>query len=116
MLDVGRAATNFVACSRRSIFFRSFPLGGDAFTKALVKGLNLTLAAAEEVKRAPWKARNWHSWDEALQPCLRSLVEEIGRSEKLLGRGRRLERLYVAGGGAQLHGLILRACESALVH
>lgn len=113
VLDVGRTATNFVACSSRSIFFRSFPLGGDAFTRALVKEFNLTLAAAEELKRAPWKSRAMHAWNAALVPVFRNLMEEVGRSEKLLGR-RRLERLYITGGGAQLHGLVRSVCENTL--
>jgi type IV pilus assembly protein PilM len=108
LLDVGREATNFVCCSPRSAFFRTFAVGGDVFTKALVRELNLTQSDAEALKRAPWKARSMQNWDETLDSAYRNLIEEIRRSEKMLGRERRIERLFVAGGGAQLHGLLRR--------
>jgi type IV pilus assembly protein PilM len=110
LLDVGRQATTYVSCSPRSAFFRTFPLGGDSFTRALVRELNLTLTDAEALKRAPWKARSMQAWDEALDPVYRTLMEEVLRSEKMLGRERRIERMYVSGGGAQLHGLLRRIC------
>jgi type IV pilus assembly protein PilM len=113
LLDVGRETTHFVSCSPRSAFFRSFPLGGEAFTKALVREFNLTLADAEQLKRAPWKARSMQQWDEAMEPVFASFLEEYRRSEKMLGRDRRIERLYVTGGGAQLHGLLRRVMAMA---
>ncbi|MBW3598740.1 MAG: hypothetical protein KY475_15880, partial [Planctomycetes bacterium] len=37
-----------------------------------------------------------------------TVADELRRSEKMLGRSRRITRLYVTGGGARLHGLLRR--------
>ena len=112
-LDVGRESTNYVAAAPGAYWFRSIPLGGERFTRLLVRAMRLTLTEAEQLKRAPWKARSMQQWDEALDPVIRSFLEEVRRSEKALGSNRCIARLYLAGGGAQLHGLLHRLAQAA---
>ncbi|MBW3597159.1 MAG: pilus assembly protein PilM, partial [Planctomycetes bacterium] len=50
VVDVGRDAVNFLAGSPRSMWFRSAPIGGDRFTKALVREFRLTFSEAEKLK------------------------------------------------------------------
>jgi hypothetical protein len=92
---VGRESVNVVACSPNSIWFRTAPLGGDRFTRALVREFHLTFAEAEKLKRAPWKARSMQQWDDALAPVSGELLDELRRSETILGRTRRIDRLYI---------------------
>ncbi len=107
VVDIGRRATNFVAFSPRSLWFRSLPMGGDRFTKALVREFRLTFADAEQLKCAPWKARALHQWDEALLPVFGAFLEEVRRTRAMLGR-RRIDQMIITGGGAGLHGLLRR--------
>lgn len=109
LLDVGADESNFVVSMPDSIWFRSFPQGGDAFTAALVKQFQLTYDQAELLKRSPAKAHRYYQFREAIEPLLVQFVSEIDRSlasfRKLHG-GVELERLDVLGGGCSLHGLL----------
>lgn len=108
-MDIGAQGSNFVVSSRDSVWFRNAASGGDEFTSALVKHLQLTRATAEEVKRAPHTARRFHQVQQALQPLLVKLGSEIERSLASLDKqfpDRSVDRLYLCGGAAATHGLL----------
>jgi type IV pilus assembly protein PilM len=109
LVDVGSDETNFVVSRPGSVWFRSFGLGGAAFTAALIQQLQLKYEHAEQLKRQPAKARRYHEFLSAIEPLFVQLQSEIDRS--LAGCRRQaaapeVKRLFVLGGGAHLHGLI----------
>jgi type IV pilus assembly protein PilM len=108
-MDIGAQGSNFVVSSRRGVWFRHCASGGDEFTSALVKQLQLTHTSAEETKRAPHKARRFYQVQEAFQPLLVKFGSEVERSLASLSKqfpDRLVDRLYLAGGGAATHGLL----------
>jgi type IV pilus assembly protein PilM len=108
-MDIGTQGASFVVSSQKSVWFRTSSNGADEFTAALVKQLQLTSSAAEEIKRAPHKARRFHEWQAALQPLLVKQASEIERSLASFARqapDANVEQLYLAGGGAATHGLL----------
>ena len=114
VLDVGADESNFVVSSPRSVWFRTFGLAGHGFTMALVQELKLAYEVAEEVKRHPAKARRYYLYRDALAPLLAQFGGELDRSLASYCRhlpAAQVKRLFVLGGGANLHGL-LRHCIS----
>ena len=109
LVDVGSDGVNFVVSAPRSVWYRSFGLGGDAFTAALTQQLQLTYDNAEQVKRQPAKARRYHEFREAIEPLLIQFNSEIARSLASYRRqagAPEVKRLYALGGGTYLHGLL----------
>jgi Tfp pilus assembly PilM family ATPase len=109
VMDLGAQGASFVVSSLKRVWFRTSSCGGDDFTAALVKHLQLTTAAAEEVKRAPHKARRFHQWHAALQPMFVKQASEIERSLSSFAKqfpDRTVQQLLLAGGGAATHGLL----------
>jgi type IV pilus assembly protein PilM len=109
VMDLGTQGASFVVSSPKRVWFRTSSCGGDDCTAALVKQLQLTAASAEEIKRAPHKARRFHQWHAALQPLFVRQASEIERSLSSFARqfpDRHVEQLLLAGGGAAMHGLL----------
>jgi type IV pilus assembly protein PilM len=109
VMDLGAQGASFVVSSLKRVWFRTSSCGGDDFTAALVKQLQLTTAAAEEIKRAPHKARRFHQWHAALQPLFVKQASEIERSLSSFAKqfpDRTVQQLLLAGGGAATHGLL----------
>lgn len=109
VMDVGTQGASFVVSSAKRVWFRSSSGGGDDFTAALVKQLQLTNAQADEIKRAPHKARRFHQWHAALQPLFVKQASEIERSLAAFSKqfpDARVEQILLAGGGAATHGLL----------
>lgn len=107
VLDIGTHGSSLIVSSPKRVWFRTSSCGGDDFTAALVQQLHLTGSAAEEVKRAPHKARRFHLWRAAMQPLFVKHASEIERSLAAYTKQfteSRIERLYLAGGGAATHG------------
>lgn len=108
-LDLGAVSMNTVVGHGECVWARTAPTGGNLFTRAIVKGLKLTHADAERLKRQPFAAPAAHHLDAALQPAFRALTEEIHRTITFYAtqhRRRRIQRILLLGGGARLHGLV----------
>lgn len=109
LLDVGFDSTNFLVSSPRNLWFRSFGLGGENFTQALLKHFQLTREQGEELKRNPAKARRYSLYCATQEPLFLQLVSEIERSLSSYGRLNSVDpvsRLYGLGGAFQTHGLL----------
>ncbi len=108
LVDVGREATDVVIGSARSAWFRSFGLGGDDFTGALVRPFKLSWAQAEQLKRNPQQASQLSRMYRALDRPLRTLIEEIERSlsagTRFVGAAK-VATILGVGGGFQMHGV-----------
>jgi type IV pilus assembly protein PilM len=80
-LDIGSESSNLVITDGgRIIWQRPIPLGGNNFTKALLKELKLTFAKAEHVKRNAVKSPDLKKILAALKPVLNDFVSEVQRS------------------------------------
>ena len=95
--------------SPRAAWFRSFGLGGENFTQALLKQFQLVRDQAEDLKRQPAKARRYSLYCATQESLLVQLVSEIERSlssYSRFGPANPVERLYGVGGAFQTHGLL----------
>lgn len=109
LIDVGADEANVVISAPRSVWFRSFGLGGHAFTSALSQRLQVTYDHAEQVKCQPAQARRYGEFRQVVEPLFVQFHSEIDRSlasYKRHGSAPEVKRLYALGGGTQLHGLL----------
>jgi type IV pilus assembly protein PilM len=109
LLDIGAKSANFVVSSKKSIWFRNCGDLGDDFTAKLVETFQLTYALAEELKRAPHRAKRYHQLHAALTPLFVQVASEVERSLSSFGKhfsAREVARLLLTGGAAQTHGLL----------
>ncbi len=107
-LDVGSDVTNIVVSSPHSLWFRSCGVAGHSFTRALVKGFNLSIAQAERRKRSPESAEHLSDLYEALSPVFDDLLKEVRQSLSAYTESqphRPVHRILGLGGGFSLHGL-----------
>ena len=111
ILDVGTDCSNLIVTNTRSVVVRSIPVGGNAFSRALVKEFQITIGQAEKLKRNPTAVRELHRLYDVLEPRLGDLVRETHRTVDAFlqqGRSRQVKRFIVLGGGVKLHGVLRR--------
>ncbi|MCE9531322.1 MAG: type IV pilus assembly protein PilM [Planctomycetes bacterium] len=81
LLDVGTAGSNLIITDGGKIIWqRPIPIGGNNFTRALIKELKLTFAKAEHLKRNAARSPELASILRALKPVLTDFVGEVQRS------------------------------------
>lgn len=111
LLNVGGRATNVnIVAGSQSVFTRDISMGGQAFTEALQRELELDYEVAELVKRGA--VVKDVSYDDA-RPVLRAVTEnllvELGKTfdfYKSTATSDRIDRLMVSGGGSRVDGLV----------
>ncbi len=111
ILDVGTDCSNLIVTNARSVVVRSIPVGGNAFSRALVKEFQITIGQAEKLKRNPTAVRELHRLYDVLEPRLSDLVRETQRTVDAFlhqDRSRQVKRFLVLGGGVKLHGVMRR--------
>ncbi len=109
IVDIGSDLTNVVIGAEDLLSFRSLPTGGNQFTNALLKPFNVTFQQAEQLKFNPSKVRSFRRLYEEFQRVFVNLAGEIERSVAAFNRehpDRKIRRLFVTGGGVQLHGMM----------
>ncbi len=109
ILDIGQEQSNLLVSGPQGVWFRTFGLGGENFTTALVKQFQLTRDQAEEWKRSPTKAKRYYQFREAIQPLLPQLAGEVERSLSSYARmfpDQPASRMLCIGGGAAIHGIL----------
>ena len=80
-LDIGADSTNLVITDGdRIIWQRPIAIGGNTFTRALIKELKLTFAKAEHLKRHATRSPYLTQILAALKPVLTDFVSEVQRS------------------------------------
>ncbi len=107
-LDVGGDMTSLIVSSPQSLWFHSCGVAGRSFTRALVKELNLSVAQAEQLKRAPESAPQIGPFQQALAPVFDDLLREVRQSLAVYAQaepGRPVGQLFGLGGGFALHGM-----------
>ncbi|HUS39316.1 MAG TPA: pilus assembly protein PilM, partial [Pirellulales bacterium] len=107
-LSIGTETTDLVITNGFRVWQRSVPLGGSHFTKALVKELQQTYAAAEELKRHATESDDPKAIYQAMRPVFKDLLTEIQRSIgyfQSLDRAAKVGRILAMGNSMELPGL-----------
>jgi len=109
VVDVGSDQTHLIVSLPGSFWHRSSRLGGEQFTRGLVREFQLTVAQAEALKRRPARAESLHRMYHALEPALESLAAEVRSMLDAFAAAhptQPVERVLGCGGTLQLHGLL----------
>jgi len=109
VLDIGCDSTNLVVSAPDWVWFRTLGIGGQSFTRSLVKEFGLTFQQAEDYKLDPPSAPSLSKFFQAVEPIFEDLVHELERSFVAMGRanGRiKVSKILGGGGGLLLHGLL----------
>jgi Tfp pilus assembly PilM family ATPase len=109
VVDLGHEGSRLLVCSSSELRVQNLGFGGHLLTRALVKELNLTMAAAEQYKRDPLSAPSVAQVYRAARPIMEDLLEELqvalnsaAPSEERLA----FRQVYLLGGAARFHGLL----------
>lgn len=106
LLNMGATSTN-LTISRSGVvsFVRDTATGGNEFTAAIARGLNMNEADAEELKLKPGEK------SQEVETCVKQAVTSLFDDVKLSfgyyenQNGRAVDEIYVSGGSAKLPGL-----------
>ncbi|MDO4570900.1 MAG: pilus assembly protein PilM [Planctomycetia bacterium] len=107
-LSMGTDATDLILTNGFRVWQRNLPIGGNNFTKALMKELKLTFAKADHLKRNLATSQDKVAVLKAMQPVFNSLQNEIQRSlgyYSSLDPNAEYERVIALGNGMKLTGL-----------
>jgi type IV pilus assembly protein PilM len=108
IVDMGAENTDLIIADGETIWLRSIPIGGNAFTEALVKNFKLKFPKAEEMKRNAATSRYGRQILQAMRPVFADLVAEIQRSigfYSSVHRDSRISKVLALGGTFRLPGL-----------
>lgn len=110
IIDIGAHSTNIVIINEKSLRVNRFAdFAGASLTRAIAKGLNINVKRAEELKiRKGLKATGGEYELSTLpQPFLDAIINEAVKVKEEYEKksGRRIERVILAGGGANLIGI-----------
>jgi len=111
LLNAGASAINInILAGGQSVFTRDVSMGGNAFTEAVQKELNLPFDAAEEVKKG--QSVDGVTYDEAW-PVLRAMtdnvlleVEKTFDFFKATAANDHIDRIVLSGGASRVEGFV----------
>jgi type IV pilus assembly protein PilM len=111
LLNAGASAINInILAGGQSVFTRDVSMGGNAFTEAVQKELNLPFDAAEEVKKG--QSVDGVTYDEAW-PVLRAMtdnvlleVEKTFDFFKATAASDHIDRIVLSGGASRVEGFV----------
>jgi type IV pilus assembly protein PilM len=109
LLNAGASAINInILSGEQSVFTRDISVGGNAYTEAVQKELNLPFESAEQLKKG--EPVDGHTFEEA-QPILQSMTEsvllEIQKTFdffKASATSDRIDRVLLSGGASRVDG------------
>jgi type IV pilus assembly protein PilM len=110
-LCIGTDATDVVITNGETIWIRNIPLGGNSFTKALTRELQLTFSKAEYLKRNIAISKDVEEQKRvitAMRPVFNDMVNEVNRSleyYQTLNRKAKFQKIIALGNAAKLPGL-----------
>ncbi len=109
VLSMGTDASDLVVTNGFRIWQRNIPIGGNHFTRQLLKDLKLTFAKAEHLKRNVMQSDDPKLVFQVMRPIFNDLVTEIQRSIgffRSLNKKAELDSIVILGNTAKLPGLI----------
>ncbi|MEM6751024.1 MAG: type IV pilus assembly protein PilM, partial [Planctomycetota bacterium] len=80
LLDVGTVSTDVIVVEPGSIWLRTFSMGGNNFTEALVRQFKISFAKAEKLKREAATSKYAKQIFQAMKGVYADLVQEVQRS------------------------------------
>ncbi len=108
LVSSGVDTTDIVITNGFRIWQRSMPIGGNAFTKAIVQGMKLTFAKAEHLKRNAVKAEDPKMVFKVMRPVFNEFASELQRSLNYFtgtDRNAKIGKVYLLGNAVKLRGL-----------
>lgn len=111
LIDFGATSADITVHDKEVIVTGTLPGGGNSYTDAIAKKLNLTHEEAHIVKTKYGlsKSKKQAEITESLMPSLNTLVKEIRRMiryhEERSGSKQKIEQVITMGGGANMPGL-----------
>jgi len=109
ILDIGAENSDLVVCTKSTVWQRSIPMGGDAFTKAIAEAFKLNFEKAEKLKRTATMSKYARQIFQAMRPVFTELVSEVQRSLGFYGNSNpdvKLSKIIAVGGGTKMCGLL----------
>ncbi len=109
ILDIGAENSDLVVCTKSTVWQRSIPMGGNAFTKAIAEAFKLNFEKAEKLKRTAAMSKYARQIFQAMRPVFTELVGEMQRSLGFYGTSNpnvKLSRIIAVGGGTKMRGLL----------
>ncbi len=107
-ISMGTDATDLILTNGFRAWQRNLPIGGNHFTKALMKDLKLTFAKADHLKRNLASSQDKVAVLRAMQPVFNQFQNEIQRSLGFfssLDSNAEFKRVIALGNGMKLTGL-----------
>lgn len=108
ILDIGTQNTDLIVAEGNSLWTRNIPIGGNAFTEALLKTFKLSFRKAENLKRDAAKSKYARQIFQAMRPVFADLVAEVQRSVGFFTssrRGVKISKFIAMGSAFKLPGL-----------
>ncbi|HWA99916.1 MAG TPA: type IV pilus assembly protein PilM [Pirellulales bacterium] len=108
VMSLGTDTTDLVVTNGFKVWQRSVPVGGNHFTKALVKDLKMNFGTAEHLKRNAAQAEDPKALFQAMRPVFNELLTETQRSLnffKNMDRKAKIARVVALGNAIKLPGL-----------
>ncbi|RMH27293.1 MAG: type IV pilus assembly protein PilM, partial [Planctomycetota bacterium] len=80
IIDIGTTATDLIVADRGRVWVRTFPIGGHAFTEAIVGAFKLPYGKAERLKREAEQSKHKRHIFQSMRPVFTDLAQEVQRS------------------------------------
>ena len=108
-IDIGTTTTDVIIVENGSVWTRTFTIGGNSFTEALVKSFKLSFPKAEKLKREARTSKYARQIFQAMRPVFAELVQEIQRTlghYRSFNRDSEFEKIVGVGSTFKLPGLL----------
>ena len=109
VLNIGAESTDMVICTGSTVWQRSVPMGGNAFTRAISSTFKLNFEKAEKLKRTAAMSKYARQIFQAMRPVFTDLASDIQRSLGFYSNSNpnvKLSKIIALGGGTRLRGLL----------
>lgn len=109
ILSIGTDASDLLVTNGFRVWQRSVPIGGNHFTRQLLKDLKMTFAKAEHLKKNAMQADDPKLVFQAMRPIFNDMQQEIQRSLNFYKQHNKksdLEGMLVMGNTAKMPGLL----------
>jgi type IV pilus assembly protein PilM len=111
LLNVGASATNInILQGDQSVFTRDIAIGGNAYTEAIQKELNLAFEQADQLKRGmPVEGTSFEDARPVLRAVTENVMLEVQKTFdffKATATTERVDRIIISGGASRAEGFI----------